>query len=532
MGRILNTRVLTLLVLCCFPLAATTWYVDYSSGSDSYDGTGKTHTTGSTGPFKNAPAMQGCASTCASTMISAGDSLIFKGGVIWPNATMAWAPADFGNSGATGYIGVDQTWYSVVTGTYSVNCGSAFCRPIMDAGSALVLGGDVNNANKNIMWNLGNQTYVVIDNVEFRGFYYDTTMITGAGKNIMVASGSHIEMKNLYFHGWSANLSGGCCAVSINGTAGSDPGSSVHDSVWDGSDTTYASGGEIFAIYGSPNVVYRNYLSYLSSAFVGNFSLVYNNSITNVLASFDGMAHENGIESNTDVLNSASIGLVMYNNVLQHTAAPVVSYWSAPYNNATSYVFNNVCNDCYSNILDIGDPLATPYGYAYVTNNTAECGPDAGPPSATCTGNGVNTISGTYTNNHFITSNGTPVGNSGSNPQTVSNNLQQSKATANGQGYTTSQGFVFSPISASAGTVGYALNLISVCNSSALLAALCQDTSYGVNYNASTHTITGLGRLPANRPASGAWDIGAYNYIPPPGSISSSTGIASSSGVQ
>ena len=35
-----------------------------------------------------------------------------------------------------------------------------------------------------------------------------------------------------------------------------------------------------------------------------------------------------------------------------------------------------------------------------------------------------------------------------------------------------------------------------------------------------------------SRPASGAWDIGAYNYIPPPGSISSSTGIASSSGVQ
>ena len=34
------------------------------------------------------------------------------------------------------------------------------------------------------------------------------------------------------------------------------------------------------------------------------------------------------------------------------------------------------------------------------------------------------------------------------------------------------------------------------------------------------------------RPSTGAWTIGAYNYIPPPGSISSSTGIASSSGVQ
>ena len=55
-------------------------------------------------------------------------------------------------------------------------------------------------------------------------------------------------------------------------------------------------------------------------------------------------------------------------------------------------------------------------------------------------------------------------------------------------------------------------NLTSLCSGN--LAALCKDASGNP------------------RPSMGAWDIGAYNYIPPPGSISSSTGIASSSGVQ
>ena len=64
--------------------------------------------------------------------------------------------------------------------------------------------------------------------------------------------------------------------------------------------------------------------------------------------------------------------------------------------------------------------------------------------------------------------------------------------------------------------IGAGTNLYSTCNgqSNPGLGALCYDAAGNP------------------RPSSGAWTIGAYNYIPPPGSISSSTGIASSSGVQ
>ena len=77
------------------------------------------------------------------------------------------------------------------------------------------------------------------------------------------------------------------------------------------------------------------------------------------------------------------------------------------------------------------------------------------------------------------------------------------------------------PTSNSSPVVGSGVNLCNgIISCTGTLAALASGTSAG-------NTIT-----PVTRSASGAWTIGAYNYIPPPGSISSSTGIASSSGVQ
>ena len=54
----------------------------------------------------------------------------------------------------------------------------------------------------------------------------------------------------------------------------------------------------------------------------------------------------------------------------------------------------------------------------------------------------------------------------------------------------------------------------------------------GINLTSLGIPALDLDCVGAARPSTGAWTIGAYNYIPPPGSISSSTGIASSSGVQ
>ena len=92
--------------LCAGSASATTYYVDYASGADTNNGTAKST------PWKRAPGMVGCANTCSSTTIVAGDHIVLKGGVVWPNAVMTWA---FGKSGSAGnYIvigGTDQTWY-------------------------------------------------------------------------------------------------------------------------------------------------------------------------------------------------------------------------------------------------------------------------------------------------------------------------------------------------------------------------------------------------------------------------------------
>ena len=51
------------------------YYVDFSTGADTNSGTSKST------PWKHSPGMQGCTGSCASTSLSPGDSVIFKGGV-------------------------------------------------------------------------------------------------------------------------------------------------------------------------------------------------------------------------------------------------------------------------------------------------------------------------------------------------------------------------------------------------------------------------------------------------------------------
>src|ERR1019366_8459164 len=116
-------RKLLLLLALLFvtsPVFATTYYVDYASGSDSNNGTSKST------PWQHAPGMQGCTSNCV-TRPNPGDSVILKGGVTWPHAAFPWV-FNFasGTSGNNIYFGVDPTWYT----------GGSWSRPIMNMGDA------------------------------------------------------------------------------------------------------------------------------------------------------------------------------------------------------------------------------------------------------------------------------------------------------------------------------------------------------------------------------------------------------------
>ena len=108
----------------------TTCYIDYENGNDTWDGTSKTFTSGTTGPWKHMPGMvgtgpsgggtDGCTGNCGTQVPVAGDRYILKGGVVWPASTMPFSWTWSGTSttsgayGCTGtgciYIGVDPTW--------------------------------------------------------------------------------------------------------------------------------------------------------------------------------------------------------------------------------------------------------------------------------------------------------------------------------------------------------------------------------------------------------------------------------------
>jgi hypothetical protein len=151
------SRILCLMTVLCCLLAAkrasantcTTCYIDYETGNDTWDGTSKTHTDGSIGPWKHAPGMlgltpsntssgDGCASNCAAQSPKAGDKYILKGGVVWPHTTLPWWFTSSGSSstqayGCAGngciYIGNDPTWNKGIVNSVTLARDLGGCNP-------------------------------------------------------------------------------------------------------------------------------------------------------------------------------------------------------------------------------------------------------------------------------------------------------------------------------------------------------------------------------------------------------------------
>src|ERR1700676_2180027 len=136
--------------------SCTTCYIDYVNGNDSWDGTSKIFTSGTTGPWKHAPGMNGtgdnCTGQCATQVPIGGDNYILKGGVVVPYTVLNWLWNWGGTSsvqstyGCTGtgciYVGVDTTWnlgtVLAVTSTFD-SCGWTVAPTVTISG-----GGGVN----------------------------------------------------------------------------------------------------------------------------------------------------------------------------------------------------------------------------------------------------------------------------------------------------------------------------------------------------------------------------------------------------
>jgi hypothetical protein len=100
---------------------------------------------------------------------------------------------------------------------------------------------------------------------------------------------------------------------------------------------------------------------------------------------------------------------------------------------------------------------------------------------------------------------------------TVKNSVAQTKSAANAQGYSMGETDTFSPTLVTNSTVGAGLNETALCTAISTInatagTACLSDTTYGVSYNSTNHTVSWPARTPIARPTVGPWDVGAYQF--------------------
>lgn len=482
------------ILLCCISVAgsafATTRYIA-ANGSDSNDGASKTT------PWLHAPGMSGCSSNCASYTPVAGDSFILRGGDTWHRYSsggtggtpvgLPWSWTHSGNSSNAIYVGVDKTWYA----------GASWTRPVLSSdnpiSTSVVSSCAHDNTGSNTL-TISSANYVTFDNLEMSGWCWSG----GSGAHIERSSTTHITISNFYIHGWSHTSGFTDTAWMIHGNTGGATNNVITGTTIDGSDTTQRSG---FAVYGDCYELSGNTFRYLSNGAVcWNPTQIHDNMFEYIVESTDSAGtHGNVIEA----IGGPSTPTWFYNNAVRHTTGGGVGLGVNVWLNVATalYFFNNV-------FYDIGNSancvmLSNQQGNntrnnSFIWNNTI----DASCSLSLMVGDSTSsTFNGDlwFENNHLIgyTNIGGLIANRGGTYTThETTDVYQTESAANSQGYTNTN--AYAPTSAGDITVGSVTNLTSSC--ATFGAALCSDTTVGGT------------RTPNARPASGAWDAGAYEF--------------------
>ena len=491
--------------------------------------------------------MANCASVCASTTVHAGDSIIFRGGDTWhfgngsasPYAGgQTWNFTATGSSGSPIYLGVDQTWYS----------GSSWARPVLNGDNPLFNGTSfpsscTYNFGSNSIWQSSN--YVTFDNFEITGI---CTNYSGSGNPGALSPGSYNTVSNVYYHGWTITAS----SNNLYG-AGTYSGSGTqitwtHD-IFDGSDAPHWSAG-------NANCSYDTTMPCTTGAGIYDRAYILDHCVFRYLANMavtvdTVSAHDNLFEylewppstaavnaQHPDALMVVESGTTVnfYNNVARHVYVTQMFYFNVS-SGSTLYIFNNVFYDnlrydttgdtAPDNCINLAAHTSGSNEIIYLYNNTFDQDTDDS------TGGGCQiSLYGTSggnsegydwggpiyaANNHLIgSSNLASIFNSrGSGVSYTLNdnggNLPQATATARSQGYVQSTSPVGDgPTSGSGSTVGTGTNATSNCATFSSDSALCSGTSGGPS------VLSGIMTFPAvqivNRPPTGAWDAGAFDF--------------------
>jgi hypothetical protein len=475
------------------------FYISKSTGSDTNAGTTEA------APWAHAPRMPSCTGTCAATTPAAGEGFIFKGGDSWTSADVGFDITSSGTSSNPIYWGPDKTWFN------SSVCGSSWCRPILDSQST---------STQNVWKWQSTNSWHIVDNFEMIGMRNNQN-------GFLFQGASNMRATQMYIHGWGHT--GNQDNVGMFTQCG--PGTNVDHNIVDGADSTKNTFNGVFS--SCAGTIAYNYFSYLVSGVLGNTDIIHDNVVLNTVTSVDG-DHCNGVFTFSPASGN---GQIIYNNYINNgnSCQGGVVLWfngnGSPIPSSVNFGFNNVLWGLSSNPVNIGNHATGSYGTYYWFNNTVDCslGGCGGAP-----GNGYWVMNDN--NNHLIPGplNFDSSAFGGATPPVCNKgvkgtsggctDLTQTESVANGQGYTSTEKFPYSPISSctssSCSTVQAGTNLTSTyCSTLSGInpvagTACSKGTSVACAYNTSNHTLSCPNDAAITRPSTGAWDIGAYQLGP------------------
>ena len=449
------------------------FYVDYAGGTDANGGTSES------APWKRAPGMVGFTGSYSA---QPHDCFYFKGGVVWPRSAFPFKPVRGGDASGNTYFGADPSWFT----------GAAWSRPTFDLAGTNIAGGRdivvdlmaadhttfdnvaiVNFAASN--WTSGYGTcavfeiqgdqYVTLDHVSVTNFVIDYPSDENGCPLVQAATyapyGGSSVVQNSTFAGGPGALGGGLlCVGNVKNTV-------IHDTTG----MIFPCGhGEI-----SGNLLYNCGAPFPSGVSGEHADAIQVDAADGTFLIHDNVIHDTGSDSRGNECESMLIGNA----------------------GETDYVWNNVLYNVHGNAIALVQNATVGKG-AYIWNNSVTGGQD-GAGYCVRAGHGGTWPVLAIQNNYCVTTAGRADDPSlAASSKTVDHNVTQTPAAAGAAGFSASSSYAYSPPSATSATVGAGGNLTSTCTGP--LAGLCTDTSYAG------------GRPATARPASGAWDAGAYTY--------------------
>ena len=529
MLSILRPSILLVLAICSHSVFAATYYIS-ANGSDSNNG------TSNTSPWLHAPGMTGCSSNCQNkaygqngfNIPSPGDRFILRGGDTWywtgngaadgvSHAVglpwvFGWDPVHSavwdGSSSSHIYIGVDHTWWN------SAVCGSAWCRPIMDGGNPVSTAPVARCKPTGAFLAIDSWKYGDLDDLEFTGLCDDGSQNAYGALAYLIHNGGgqradYRNITNLYFHGvtttnTSAATNGYAAIGSSYDTAATNDffiGDVCDNS--DGSSTVL-----ICFFQGTANVSQSVFRNAWQGIVTNNALDIHDNLFELIHNPSPGSGHANAMEWNTGYPGRPHY---FYNNVVRNIDA-AVTLWTCAETGQTDSYFNNVVFSttgwaiANANYNNAGNACASSTGTSAFFSNTL----------VGLSGTGSYAPWNSNLQNNFLIDSSWR-----DNVSSPINEIDTTSATASAFGFTSGNNYMPTSsdcngnASASGCPIGKGGNLTSVCGaiSDANAKSACLlDTTLGPAYDSVHHRVTGTVRTPTARPASGSWDVGAFQY--------------------